>query len=72
MKPGGWSAPRRPTARGTRPTGPCYPLKRRPRRPRTRARRSLYRGLTSLWGRQIPYTIMKFTAFERTVQLLDA
>jgi solute carrier family 25 (mitochondrial phosphate transporter), member 3 len=34
--------------------------------------RSLYRGLTSLWGRQIPYTMMKFAAFERTVQLLYA
>lgn len=33
-------------------------------------RRRLYRGLTSLWGRQIPYTMMKFGAFERTVQLL--
>ena len=36
------------------------------------ARRRLYRGLTSLWGRQIPYTMMKFGAFERTVQLLYA
>ena len=34
--------------------------------------RRLYRGLTSLWGRQIPYTMMKFGAFERTVQLLYA
>ena len=32
--------------------------------------RSLFRGLPSLWGRQIPYTMMKFGAFERTVQLL--
>ncbi len=32
----------------------------------------LYRGLTSLWGRQIPYTMMKFAAFERTVQALYA
>lgn len=32
----------------------------------------LYRGLPSLWGRQIPYTMMKFAAFERTVQALYA
>ena len=37
-----------------------------------RPRHRLYRGLTSLWGRQIPYTMMKFGAFERTVQLLYA
>lgn len=28
----------------------------------------LYKGLAPLWGRQIPYTMMKFWAFERTVQ----
>ena len=27
----------------------------------------LYKGLAPLWGRQVPYTIMKFWAFERTV-----
>jgi len=32
----------------------------------------LYRGLTSLWGRQIPYTMMKFSCFEKTVQALYA
>jgi solute carrier family 25 phosphate transporter 3 len=32
----------------------------------------LYRGLPSLWGRQIPYTMMKFGAFERTVMALYA
>jgi len=32
----------------------------------------LYRGLTSLWGRQIPYTMMKFASFERTVEALYA
>lgn len=29
-----------------------------------------YKGLVPLWGRQIPYTMMKFAAFERTVELL--
>ncbi|OQR68268.1 phosphate carrier protein, partial [Tropilaelaps mercedesae] len=30
----------------------------------------LYKGLGPLWGRQIPYTMMKFACFERTVELL--
>eukprot|EP00899_Mesostigma_viride_P011420 jgi/Mesvir1/20279/Mv08582-RA.1 len=30
----------------------------------------LYRGLLPLWGRQIPYTMMKFASFERTVEFL--
>ena len=30
----------------------------------------LYKGLGPLWMRQIPYTMMKFAAFERTVELL--
>jgi len=30
----------------------------------------LYKGLTPLWMRQIPYTMMKFACFERTVELL--
>lgn len=29
-----------------------------------------YKGLVPLWGRQIPYTMMKFACFERTVELL--
>merc|ERR1712242_329928 len=29
-----------------------------------------YKSLPPLWGRQIPYTMMKFACFERTVQLL--
>jgi len=29
-----------------------------------------YKGIVPLWGRQIPYTIMKFTAFERIVSLI--
>lgn len=28
---------------------------------------SLYKSLPSLWGRQIPYTMMKFWSFEATV-----
>jgi solute carrier family 25 phosphate transporter 3 len=30
----------------------------------------LFKGLTPLWGRQIPYTMMKFGAFENVVQML--
>merc|ERR1712184_186398 len=29
-----------------------------------------YKGLKPLWLRQIPYTMMKFAAFERTVEML--
>jgi len=28
----------------------------------------LYKGLAPLWARQVPYTIMKFVAFERIVE----
>jgi solute carrier family 25 (mitochondrial phosphate transporter), member 3 len=31
-----------------------------------------YKGLVPLWMRQIPYTMMKFACFERTVELLYA
>lgn len=31
---------------------------------------SLYKGLVPLWGRQIPYTMMKFGTFENTVEAL--
>ena len=31
---------------------------------------SFYKGLVPLWGRQIPYTMMKFACFERTVEAL--
>lgn len=31
---------------------------------------SFYKGLVPLWLRQIPYTMMKFGCFERTVELL--
>ncbi|KAJ8772412.1 hypothetical protein K2173_027589 [Erythroxylum novogranatense] len=30
----------------------------------------LFKGLTPLWGRQIPYTMVKFATFENTVQML--
>ncbi|GAQ80401.1 Mitochondrial phosphate carrier protein [Klebsormidium nitens] len=30
----------------------------------------LYKGLVPLWGRQIPYTMMKFACFESTVEAL--
>lgn len=29
-----------------------------------------YRGIAPLWGRQIPYTMMKFASFEKTVEYL--
>lgn len=31
---------------------------------------SFYKGVVPLWMRQIPYTMMKFACFERTVELL--
>lgn len=31
---------------------------------------AFYKGLVPLWMRQIPYTMMKFACFERTVELL--
>ncbi len=30
-----------------------------------------YKGLPPLWMRQIPYTMMKFACFERTVELVS-
>jgi solute carrier family 25 phosphate transporter 3 len=32
----------------------------------------MYRGIVPLWCRQIPYTIVKFVAFEKTVRALYA
>lgn len=32
--------------------------------------RGFYKGISPLWMRQIPYTMMKFACFERTVELL--
>ncbi|KAJ0174928.1 hypothetical protein K1T71_009069 [Dendrolimus kikuchii] len=31
-----------------------------------------YKGLPPLWGRQVPYTMMKFSSFEKTVEYLYA
>ena len=31
---------------------------------------SFYKGLVPLWLRQIPYTMMKFACFERTVEVI--
>lgn len=31
---------------------------------------AFYKGLVPLWCRQIPYTMMKFACFEKTVELL--
>ncbi|KOB67521.1 Mitochondrial inorganic phosphate carrier [Operophtera brumata] len=31
-----------------------------------------YRGLVPLWGRQVPYTMMKFASFEKTLEYLYA
>jgi len=31
-----------------------------------------YKGIYPLWARQIPYTIVKFVAFEKTVRALYA
>jgi len=37
---------------------------------RTEGLMGFYKGLPPLWFRQIPYTMMKFACFERTVELL--
>ncbi|KAJ6219441.1 hypothetical protein RDWZM_005253 [Blomia tropicalis] len=37
---------------------------------RTEGMAGFYKGLVPLWMRQIPYTMMKFACFERTVELL--
>ncbi|KAI6217294.1 Phosphate carrier protein, mitochondrial [Aphelenchoides besseyi] len=50
-----------PTLRG------CAPLIYR-----SEGLRGFYKGLPPLWMRQIPYTMMKFACFERTVELLYA
>ncbi|KAM2125436.1 hypothetical protein ACFX1Q_015913 [Malus domestica] len=30
----------------------------------------LYKGMVPLWGRQVPYTMMKFASFETTIELM--
>eukprot|EP00246_Nothoceros_aenigmaticus_P001900 TRINITY_DN12585_c0_g1_i1.p1 TRINITY_DN12585_c0_g1~~TRINITY_DN12585_c0_g1_i1.p1 ORF type:complete len:426 (+),score=51.75 TRINITY_DN12585_c0_g1_i1:153-1280(+) len=41
-----------------------------PKMIRTEGFSSLYNGIVPLWGRQIPYTMMKFGTFENTVEFL--
>ncbi|KAF2312810.1 hypothetical protein GH714_040516 [Hevea brasiliensis] len=41
-----------------------------PRFIRSEGYAGLYKGLVPLWGRQIPYTMMKFATFENIVELL--
>lgn len=54
-------------------TTPCYTsqmLKAMPHMYKTEGFGVFYRGLTPLWGRQVPYTMMKFSSFEKTVEYL--
>ncbi|KAF0444843.1 mitochondrial carrier [Gigaspora margarita] len=37
---------------------------------RSEGANGFYKGLTPLWARQIPYTMMKFASFERTVEYI--
>merc|ERR1711982_324406 len=58
----------------TSPVG-TFPTTLREGAPRIYAEEGLngfYKSLVPLWGRQIPYTMMKFACFERTVGLLYA
>lgn len=40
--------------------------------PTTNTFYSLYKGINPLWGRQIPYTMMKFASFETVVEMIYA
>merc|ERR1712241_866404 len=56
----------------TSPVG-TFPTTLRGAFPKIRAEEGVsgfYKSLPPLWGRQIPYTMMKFACFERTVELL--
>jgi len=58
----------------TSPTG-TFPTTLRAAAPRIYAEEGLngfYKSLVPLWGRQIPYTMMKFACFEKTVEALYA
>jgi len=58
----------------TSPTG-TFPTTLRGAFPRILAEEGVggfYKSIVPLWGRQIPYTMMKFACFERTVELLYA
>ncbi|KAF2423747.1 mitochondrial carrier [Tothia fuscella] len=39
---------------------------------RTEGYGGLYKGLFPLWGRQVPYTMVKFATFEKTVEAIYA
>lgn len=54
----------------TQPGCPRYLCMVMPSIIKTEGFAGLYKGLTPLWMRQIPYTMMKFASFERTVELL--
>lgn len=45
---------------------------RRRRRTVIDKRTSLFKGMYPLWGRQIPYTMMKFASFETIVKIIYA
>merc|ERR1712019_276333 len=58
----------------TSPVG-TFPTTLREAAPKIMAAEGLngfYKSLVPLWGRQIPYTMMKFACFERTVEALYA
>uniref|UniRef100_A0AC34Q6A2 Phosphate carrier protein, mitochondrial n=1 Tax=Panagrolaimus sp. JU765 TaxID=591449 RepID=A0AC34Q6A2_9BILA len=54
----------------TSPTAPGTLRKCAPFIYKTEGLMGFYKGLPPLWMRQIPYTMMKFACFERTVELL--
>jgi len=54
----------------TSPTAPSTLRKCAPFIYKTEGLMGFYKGLPPLWMRQIPYTMMKFACFERTVELL--
>ena len=56
------AAPRAP-----RPARAARPASKSPAAPSPHPR-SFFRGLAPLWGRQVPYTMVKFAAFERVIE----
>ncbi|KAH7937671.1 hypothetical protein HPB49_014398 [Dermacentor silvarum] len=54
----------------TQPGCPPYLSKVAPMIYKEEGLNGFYKGLSPLWMRQIPYTMMKFACFERTVELL--
>ncbi|CAG9568208.1 phosphate carrier protein, mitochondrial precursor-like protein [Leishmania major strain Friedlin] len=51
----------------TSPSFPVYLRSALPRMWETEGLHGFYRGLVPLWGRQVPYTMMKFSSFEFVV-----